>query len=170
MLQNPWYPSVTDIWDTLVHLGLTLALTFLSISTVHLAEVHISASDNSTALVWSKDMTRAVASNTNPSADLGLEWVSLWNKVSVSAAVTLKKIECMLDSYIMQSSERSSETQGLTSLVLSLSRGCSAVSYTRNHRAFGFLALGNILAALSSIHWPVYVANGMYLQGLQEYK
>lgn len=62
-----------------------------------------------------KVVTRAVAVNSNPSADSGLKGVSLWN--NVSAAITLKKIQSMLDFYIMQSSERSSETQDLTSSI-----------------------------------------------------
>lgn len=72
-------------------------------------------------------MTRAVAINTNPSAGSGLKEVSLWNKVS--APITLKKIQSMLDFYLMQSSERSSETQGLSSSISEfiLKRPCNLI-------------------------------------------
>lgn len=56
--------------------------------------------------------------------------------------------------------------KGIGAVFPDLSGGHYAGSHTRNQKALGFLALGNILAAPSSIHWPVYVANGMYLQGL----
>lgn len=95
-------------------MGLTLAMILLSYQPC--LWLRYTSQPQTTVLHWFGEVavTRVMASNTNSRVDSDLDGYSLWTKVSVSVAVILKEKSeyAVVLTYTMQSTGRSSETQG----------------------------------------------------------
>lgn len=150
-------------------MGLTLAIILLSCQPC--LWLRYTSQPQTTVLHWFGEVVviRVMASNTNSSVDSDFGWVlPMDQSLCVCCSHSQEKSEyavVLIQCNPVEGAQKH-KAKGIWAVFLDLSRGCCAISRTRNHRAFGFLALGNILAAPSSIHWPVYAANGMYLLGL----